>query len=183
MRPRHPLESPTNSPVGIFLPIAACSRASARSAADFGFVRRPPYRTLSALSGPLFSPPCPRHRGRSPQARNFISFLFHGLYADLLTRFYPSIGHQLGFFACSPRENRNDVASVASAAAHFPARSPQSPLSVISRDASARDATACIFNDLQAVGSISNLVGRWGMRTGRLKKPTEGGGDSVSAYR
>ena len=67
------------------------------------------------------------------------------------------------FFACSPRENRNDVASVASAAARFPARFPQIHLSVISRDASARDATLFIFNDLWAVGSISNLVGRWGI--------------------
>ena len=68
------------------------------------------------------------------------------------------------FFACSPRENRNDVASVASAAARFPARFPQIHLSVISRDASARDATLFIFNDLWAVGSISNLVGRRGMK-------------------
>ena len=67
------------------------------------------------------------------------------------------------FFARSPSENRNDVASVASAAARFPARFPQIPLSVISRDASARDATSSIFNDLQAAGSISNLVGRLGI--------------------
>ena len=67
------------------------------------------------------------------------------------------------FFALFPSENRNDVASVASAAARFPARFPQIPLSVISRDASARDATFLIFNDLQAAGSISNLVGRWGI--------------------
>ena len=67
------------------------------------------------------------------------------------------------FFARFPIENRNDVARVASAAARFPARFPQIPLSVISRDASARDATSSIFNDLQAAGSISNLVGRWGI--------------------
>ena len=70
------------------------------------------------------------------------------------------------FFACSPSENRNDVASVHSTAARFPARFPQISLSVISRDASARDATSCIFNDLQAAGSISNLVGRWGIERG-----------------
>ena len=62
------------------------------------------------------------------------------------------------FFARSPSENRNDVASVASAAARLSARFPQIPLSVINRDASARDATSSIFNDLQAAGSISNLV-------------------------
>ena len=67
------------------------------------------------------------------------------------------------FFARSPRENRNDVASVASAAARFSARFPPFPLSVISRDASARDPTSFIFNDLQTAGSISNLVGRWGI--------------------
>ena len=67
------------------------------------------------------------------------------------------------FFARSPSENRNDVASVASAAAQFPPRFPPFPLSLISRDASARDATSIIFNDLQAAGSISNLVGRWGI--------------------
>jgi hypothetical protein len=33
----------------------------------------------------------------------------------------------------------------------------------ISRDARARDATSSIFKDLRAAGSISNLVGRWGM--------------------
>ena len=69
------------------------------------------------------------------------------------------------FFARSPCENRNDVASVAPWTARFAARFPQIPLSVISRDASARDATSSIFNDLQAAGSISNLVGRWGMRS------------------
>ena len=42
--------------------------------------------------------------------------------------------------------------------------------SVISRDASARDATSSIFNDLQAAGSISNLVGRWGMKTGKQRQ-------------
>ena len=68
------------------------------------------------------------------------------------------------FFARFPSENRNDVARVASAAAHFPARFPPFPLSVISRDASARDATLFIFNDLWTASSISNLVGRWGMR-------------------
>ena len=67
------------------------------------------------------------------------------------------------FFALSPSENRNDVASVASVAARFAARFPQIPLSVISRDASARDTTSSIFNDLQAAGAISNLVGRWGI--------------------
>ena len=67
------------------------------------------------------------------------------------------------FFAYSPSENRNDVARVASAAARFPARFPPFPLSVISRDASARDATSIIFNDLQAAGARSNLVGRWGI--------------------
>ena len=67
------------------------------------------------------------------------------------------------FFARSPIENRNDVASIASAAARFLPRFPPFPLSVISRDASARDAPSCIFNDLQAAGSISNLVGRWGV--------------------
>ena len=70
------------------------------------------------------------------------------------------------FFACSPIENRNDVASVAPVAAHFPARFPQIPLSVISRDASARDATSSVFNDLQAAGSISILVGRLGAEKG-----------------
>ena len=70
------------------------------------------------------------------------------------------------FFACSPSENRNDVARVASAAARFPARFPPFPLSVISRDASARDVTSSIFNDLQAASSISNLVGRWGVGKG-----------------
>ena len=64
----------------------------------------------------------------------------------------------------SPSENRNDVASVASAAARFPAQFPPFPLSVISRDASARDATLSIFNDLQAAGARNNLVGRWGMK-------------------
>ena len=68
------------------------------------------------------------------------------------------------FFARSPSENRNNVASVASAAARFSPRFPQTPLSVISRDASARDATSFIFNNLQAAGSTSILVGRWGMR-------------------
>ena len=67
------------------------------------------------------------------------------------------------FFARSPSENRNDVARVASAAVRFPARFPQIPLSVINRDASARDPTLFIFNDLQAAGSTSNLVGRWGI--------------------
>ena len=67
------------------------------------------------------------------------------------------------FFACSPLENRNDVARVASAAARFSARFPQIPLSVIGRDASARDATSSLFNDLQTAGSTSNLVGRWGI--------------------
>jgi hypothetical protein len=67
------------------------------------------------------------------------------------------------FFCLFPRENGNDVARVASAAARFSARLPQIPLSVISRDASARDATSCIFKDLQAAGAISNLVGRWGI--------------------
>ena len=67
------------------------------------------------------------------------------------------------FFARSPIENRNDVASVASAAARFSPRFTQISLSVISRDASARDATSSIFNDLQAAGSISNLVARWGI--------------------
>ena len=75
------------------------------------------------------------------------------------------------FFARSPSENRNDVASVVSAAARFPALFPPFPLSVISRDARARDATSCIFNDLQAAGSISNLVGRWGMRTAQTSTP------------
>ncbi len=70
------------------------------------------------------------------------------------------------FFARSPSENRNDVASVASAAARFSARFPQIPISVISRDASARDPTSSLFNDLQAAGSISNLVGRWGIGKG-----------------
>ena len=68
------------------------------------------------------------------------------------------------FFARSPSGNCNDVARVHSTAARFPARFPQIPLSVISRDASARDATSSIYNDLQAAGSISNLVGRWGMK-------------------
>ena len=67
------------------------------------------------------------------------------------------------FFARFPIENRNDVASVAPVAAHFPARFPQIPLSLISRDASARDATSSIYKGLQAAGSISNLVGRWGI--------------------
>jgi hypothetical protein len=68
------------------------------------------------------------------------------------------------FFTRSPCENRNDIASVASAAARFPAQFPQISLSVISRDESARDATLSIFNDLQAAGSRSNLVGRWEVR-------------------
>ncbi len=67
------------------------------------------------------------------------------------------------FFCPFPSENRNDVASVASEAARFSARFPQIHLSVISRDASARDPTSSLFNDLQAAGSISNLVGRWGI--------------------
>jgi hypothetical protein len=75
------------------------------------------------------------------------------------------------FFACSPIENRNDVAGVAPWAARFPAQIPQIPLSVISRDASARDAPSSIFNDLQAAGSISNLVGRWGMKKVRYGVP------------
>ncbi len=70
------------------------------------------------------------------------------------------------FFCLFPRENGNDVARVASAAARFSARLPQIPLSVISRDASARDPTLFIFNDLQAAGSISILVGRWGVGKG-----------------
>ena len=74
------------------------------------------------------------------------------------------------FFARSPSENRNDVARVASAAARFPAQFPQIPLSVISRDASARDAPLFIFNDLWTASSISNLVGRWGMRTGKQQR-------------
>ena len=74
------------------------------------------------------------------------------------------------FFARSPSENRNDVARVASAAARFPAQFPQIPLSVISRDASARDATSSIFNDLQAAGSRSNLVGRWGIEKGLFRR-------------
>ncbi len=64
------------------------------------------------------------------------------------------------FFALFPSENRNDVASVTPATTRFPSRFPQIPLSVISRDASARDPTSSLFNDLQAAGSISNLVGR-----------------------
>ena len=67
------------------------------------------------------------------------------------------------FFCLFPSENRNDVARVASAAARLSARFPQIPLSVINRDASARDTTSSIFNDLQTAGSISNLVGRWGI--------------------
>ena len=67
------------------------------------------------------------------------------------------------FFACSPSENAFGLASVAPWAVRFPARFPQITLSVISRDASARDPTSSIFNDLQAAGSISNLVGRWGI--------------------
>ena len=51
--PHHHLKIPTNSPFGIFLPIAACSRASARVPADFGFARRPPYRTR--ISGRLLT--------------------------------------------------------------------------------------------------------------------------------
>ena len=53
------------------------------------------------------------------------------------------------FFARSPRENRNDVASVAPWTARFAARFLQIPLSVISRDASPRDANSTIFNYLQ----------------------------------
>ena len=67
------------------------------------------------------------------------------------------------FFALSPSENAFGLASVASWAARFSVRFTQIPLSVISRDASARNATLFIFNDLQAAGSISNLVGRWGI--------------------
>ena len=68
------------------------------------------------------------------------------------------------FFARSPCENCNDVARVAPVAARFPARFPQISLSVISRDASARDATFFIINSLKAVGSTSILVGRGGMK-------------------
>ena len=39
-------------------------------------------------------------------------------------------------------------------------RFPQIFISVISRDASVRDATSSIFNDLQAAGATRNLVGR-----------------------
>ena len=67
------------------------------------------------------------------------------------------------FFCLFPSENGIGLARVASTVAQFPTRFPQIPLSVISRDASARDATSSIFNDLQAAGSISNLVGRWGI--------------------
>ena len=63
------------------------------------------------------------------------------------------------FFARSPVKTALGVTSVASAAAHFPAQFPQIPLSVINRVTSARDATSSIFNDLQAAGVISNLVG------------------------
>ena len=88
----HQLKIPTNSPVGIFLPTAACSRASARSPADFGFSRRPRFRGRSALSRPLFSPPCPGQRGRSPQAENYNTYLINWLCADVLIRFLCSIG-------------------------------------------------------------------------------------------
>ena len=67
------------------------------------------------------------------------------------------------FFARSPSENRNDVARVASAAARFFTRFPQNPLSVISRDARARDATSSIYAGLRAAGARSNLVGRLGI--------------------
>ena len=70
------------------------------------------------------------------------------------------------FFARSPSKTAFGLASVASAAARFSARFPQIPLSVISRDASARDATSSVFNDLQAAGSISILVGRLGAEKG-----------------
>ena len=73
--------------------------------------------------------------------------------------------YQLGFFLpVPPVKAALGVASVVPATARFSARFPQIPLSVISRAASARDATSSIFNDLQAAGSISNLVGRWGMK-------------------
>ena len=68
------------------------------------------------------------------------------------------------FFARSPSENglgcRERRTRDSPISAPIPAISP---LFVISRDASARDATSFIFNDLQAAGSISNLVGRWGI--------------------
>jgi len=74
--------------------------------------------------------------------------------------------YRLGFFLpVPPVKTALGVASVTPATARFSPRFPQIPLSVISRDASARDATLFIFNDLQAASSISNLVGRWGMKT------------------
>ena len=88
----HQLKIPTNSPVGIFLLIAACSRASARVHTDFGFSCRPILQHHSALSWPLFSAPSRRPRGRSPQAHNSYFYLFNELRADLLTWFLRSIG-------------------------------------------------------------------------------------------
>ena len=107
----------------------------------------------------------PKALPRSSEGRRGFGSVFHHHYSksQLL-----SVGI---FFACSPCENRNDAASVAPATVRFPARFPQISLSVISRDASARDATLFIFNDLQAAGSISNLVGRWGMRTAQTSTP------------
>ena len=67
------------------------------------------------------------------------------------------------FFARSPSENALGVASVAPVAVRFQAKFPKKSLSVISRDASARDPTSSIFNDLWAAGSRSNLVGRRGI--------------------
>lgn len=88
----HQLKIPTNSPVGIFLLIAACSRASARVHADFGFSCRSVFQPHSALSWPLFSAPSRRHWRRSPQAQNSYFYLFNELRAALLTRFLRSIG-------------------------------------------------------------------------------------------
>ncbi len=90
--PPHQLKIPTNSPVGISLLIAACSRASARAHADFGFSCRPVFQHHSAVSRPLFSAPSRRPRGRSPQAQNSYFYLFNELRAALLTRFLRSIG-------------------------------------------------------------------------------------------
>ena len=67
------------------------------------------------------------------------------------------------FFARSPSKNAFGLASVAPWTVRFPAQFPQIPLFVISRDASARDPTSSLYKGLQAAGSKSNLVGRWGI--------------------
>ena len=55
----------------------------------------------------------------------------------------------------SPIENRNGIASVDSAAARYPARFPQIPLSVISRSQiGPKSFSACINNASQFAGNV-----------------------------